>query len=58
VIFDVIGTPENQDIEDMKHEKAEVYLKSLQKKDPSNLAEMYPSASEHGNQFLYHLHLY
>jgi hypothetical protein len=48
VIFNVLGTPSEEDIDAMNHEKAEAYLRSLSPKLSQDLKHMYKSASKEG----------
>lgn len=45
VIFNIIGTPDAEDISEMNHEKAEAYLRSLPRKQPQDLSQIFTSAS-------------
>eukprot|EP00475_Leptophrys_vorax_P042663 TRINITY_DN80490_c0_g1_i1.p1 TRINITY_DN80490_c0_g1~~TRINITY_DN80490_c0_g1_i1.p1 ORF type:complete len:622 (+),score=126.85 TRINITY_DN80490_c0_g1_i1:188-2053(+) len=52
VIFNVLGTPNEDDIDAMNHEKAEAYLRSLAQKTPQDLRLLYKSASKQALDFL------
>lgn len=52
VIFDVIGTPTPNEIDQLTDDKARKYLYSLPKKNPVNLKRLYPGASDDGLKLL------
>ena len=44
VIFDIIGTPNHEDLERVKHDKARLYLKGLAPRTGIDLKDKYPGA--------------
>lgn len=52
VIFDVIGTPRDDDIQAVSSQKARQYLESLPRKQPKNLSEMFPGSDPDGIDLL------
>jgi len=52
VIFNVLGTPCEEDVDAMNHEKAEAYLRSLPQKTTQDLRFLYKSASKDALDFL------
>jgi len=52
VIFDILGTPSEEDILQLKNEKAQRYLRSLPKKPQRNLSAMFPNIPDVGIELL------
>jgi len=52
VVFDLIGTPNDEEIKHFKDKNVQIYLNNMTKSNPTNLYKVYPATKKEGVQLL------